>query len=70
MQSIAGLALAIFLVAPQSEDVRQVNLDSLLEELLDRSRIAEFPEPEFLCKQFSSYDRRAKEPGNADWYGG
>ena len=47
-----------------------VDLCSLLDDMLDRAKIAEFPQPEFVCKQASSYNRRSKAPGNADWFAG
>ena len=46
----------------------RIDLGSLLEEMVDRCKIAEFPAPEFLCKQAGSYNRRAKTPGNSDWF--
>ncbi len=45
-----------------------IDLERLLGDMLGRSRIAELPEPGFVCRQASSYDRRAREPGNADWF--
>jgi hypothetical protein len=68
MLTITGLVLGIALVSPQGNVADSIDLKSLLEGMLDRSRIAEFPEPLFRCEQFSSYDRRALEPGNADWF--
>ncbi|MBI9019536.1 MAG: DUF2961 domain-containing protein [Phycisphaerae bacterium] len=47
---------------------QQINLSSLLDEMIDRTSIAKFPSPEFICMQASSYDRKAKEVGNADWF--
>jgi hypothetical protein len=52
------------------ESSRVINLRSLLEEMLDRSRIPEFPQPEFVCKQASSYNRRSVTPSNPDWFAG
>jgi len=45
-----------------------IDLGSLLEDMLDRSQIAEFPRPEFVCKQAGSYNRLSKTPGNPDWF--
>ncbi|MEI7908079.1 MAG: glycoside hydrolase family 172 protein [Verrucomicrobiota bacterium] len=47
-----------------------IHLGSLLADMLERGKIAEFPQPEFVCKQASSYNRRAKTPGNPDWFAG
>ncbi|MCD6176111.1 MAG: hypothetical protein J7K65_10160, partial [Planctomycetes bacterium] len=46
----------------------QINLSTLLDDMLDRSLIAEFPAVEFLCKQASSYDRASLTPGNPEWF--
>jgi predicted GH43/DUF377 family glycosyl hydrolase len=47
-----------------------IDLRSLLEEMLDRSHIAEFPQPEFVCRQASSYNRLSQAPGNPEWFAG
>ena len=65
---VAGIVLGCFLVFPQICNAKQIDLASLLEEMLDRRKIAEFPQPEFVCKQASSYNRRSKSPGNPDWF--
>lgn len=46
-----------------------VTLDSLLDEMTDLSMLAEYPDPPFTCKQFSSYDRRSKTPEDHEgWF--
>jgi hypothetical protein len=46
-----------------------VTLESLLKEMLDRDAAARWPEPAFVSRQASSYDRRSKTPGDADgWF--
>lgn len=40
----------------------------LLDELTNLAGLAEFPTPAYTCKQFSSYDRKSKLPGNEDWF--
>lgn len=65
---VAGIILGFFLVFPQASNASRIDLGSLLEDMLDRSKIAEFPEIEFVCRQASSYDRLATKPGNADWF--
>jgi len=52
---------------PEGPGRGATDLKRLLEDMLDRSRIAEFPQPEFVCKQASSYNRRSITPGNPDW---
>ena len=39
-----------------------ISLASLLPEMTDLSRMAEFPSPAYTCRQFSSYDRASKTP--------
>ena len=46
----------------------EVDFGGLLTEMLDRSRIAEFPEPAFACKQASSYNRKSRQPGTVGWF--
>ena len=53
-----------------AESVPTIHLGSLLADMLDRAKIAEYPQPEFVCKQASSYNRRSKTPGNPDWFAG
>jgi hypothetical protein len=40
----------------------RVTTKSLLGEMTDLAALAEYPNPPFTCKQFSSYDRAAKSP--------
>ena len=47
-----------------------IDFRGLLDEMVDRSRIAEFPQPAFVCKQASSYNRKAETPGNPNWFAG
>lgn len=65
--SPAGRVLAILLAVGVSFGCAAgqppaVTLKSLLDEMVDRDRVARLPGPGFLCKQFSSYDRGAKTP--------
>ena len=45
-----------------------IDFGGLLGRMLDRAGIAEFPEPAFVCKQASSYNRKSKQPGTRDWF--
>ena len=47
---------------------QEVTFGNLLEEMVDRENMAQFPELSYEAKQFSSYDRRAKEPGGENWF--
>ena len=58
------------MVAAHLDPVQPIDLGSLLEDMLDRTGIVEFPQPEFTCRQASSYNRRSKTPGNPDWFAG
>ena len=49
-------------------NAQEVTMGSLLKEMIARENLAMFPDPAFETKQFSSYDRRAKEPGGENWY--
>jgi hypothetical protein len=39
-----------------------VTLENLLGEMTDLENLTRFPEPDYVCKQFSSYDRRSTDP--------
>ena len=45
-----------------------VTLNSLLEEMADRQHLSYFPEIQYELKQFSSYNRRSKNPDSTGWY--
>lgn len=73
MTHVSFLVAALALMAatsniPRAAAQETVDLGKLLAEMLDRSMIAKFPQPEFVCKQASSYNRRSKSRGNADWF--
>ncbi len=59
------LVAAIVLAGCASPNV--VSTRSLLAEMTDLQTLAEFPEPPFTCRQFSSYDREAKSPSE-NWF--
>jgi hypothetical protein len=39
-----------------------VTIESMLDEMTNLKSLAEFPDPPFTCRQFSSYDRRSTDP--------
>jgi hypothetical protein len=47
---------------------RVVTTSGLLDDMMNLAAMAEFPRPSYTCKQFSSYDRKSKTPGNDDWF--
>jgi len=65
---VVSIILGLFSAFPHVGNAKQIDLGSLLDNMLDRSKIAEFPEIDFVCMQASSYDRLAVKPGNPDWF--
>jgi len=53
---------------PQVSPAQQIDFGTLLEDMIDRKKIAEFPSPEFLCKQCSSYNRETVAVGKPGWF--
>jgi hypothetical protein len=47
---------------------KTVTLETLLNEMVDRDAIAQFPHPGYTLKQFSSYDRATVAPGDKSWF--
>jgi len=47
---------------------QQINLSTLLNEIIDRERIASFPAPQYHCKQASSYNRESVSPDLPGWF--
>jgi hypothetical protein len=50
---------------PQSGEI---TLETLLNEMTDRERLAKYPDPEYTCKQFSSYNITSTRPGHYSWF--
>ena len=46
----------------------EVTLESLLDEMTDGAAIARWPQPEFTCRQASSYDRGTVAPDQPGWF--
>jgi hypothetical protein len=71
MQQIIVFAAA-FLVAPVvglDGEETAIGLESLLDEMVDRSALARFPDPAYSCRQFSSYDPASVSPEEIDsWF--
>ncbi|MEA1899054.1 MAG: glycoside hydrolase family 172 protein [Bacteroidota bacterium] len=49
-------------------DNKLITLDTLLEEMVDKSAVSYFPEQEYSLKQFSSYDRKSVSPEDENWW--
>jgi len=60
---LAALASAANASSPGQDT--QVDLGTLLDEMIDRGAIARFPVPAYTCRQFSSYDRASVTPADA-----
>ncbi len=45
-----------------------ITTGTLIEEMIDLHRLAEFPSPAYKTIQFSSYDHRSSLPGGPDWF--
>jgi len=62
------MAAILGLLSATAAGAETINFGGLLAEMLVRSRIAEFPEPAFVCKQASSYNRNSRQPGTPEWF--
>ncbi len=52
-----------------SAQAQTITLESLLDEMIDRDAVARWPQPEYTCKQDSSYSRVAVSPDDqSTWY--
>ena len=65
--SLLILTITLLLCGCQKEKPI-VTLGSLLEEMTDRDNLSRYPEPYYVCKQFSSYDRATVAPGDMSWF--
>jgi len=53
----------------QASAAAKVTLESLLKQMTDLSGLAEFPDPPYVTKQFSSYDRASVTPDDpTGWF--
>lgn len=65
---LLGWACACIGIVPAKAS-ESVSLQSLLHEMVDRDALARFPQPQYTCRQFSSYDRDSTDPKNkATWF--
>ena len=63
--------LLVVLLAIASADIclgNTITLDSLLDEMVNRSTLADFPAPAYTCKQASSYDQHSTAPDEPGWF--
>jgi len=61
----AGCTVILLMSASARADV---TLTSLLKEIVDFNAVARWPQPEFTCRQASSYDRATVAPDKPGWF--
>ncbi|WP_081852558.1 glycoside hydrolase family 172 protein [Prevotella sp. 10(H)] len=60
--------LILLLAASCAKNYPPVTMGTLLDEMVNREALAQYPDPYFECKQFSSYDRATVDPGDKSWF--
>ncbi len=65
--SVSGLVCVWFAVAGGDASA-SVTTESLLVEMTDLSRLTRLSSPAYVTRQFSSYDRSSKAPGDQSWF--
>ena len=68
MNRIINLFLAVISIFLFSCNNKVVTLETLLNEMTDKTVLTLFPENEYLLKQFSSYDRKSISPDDKNWW--
>lgn len=63
-----SLVLAFFVLSAGISYSQTVTTGSLLGEMIDLWRLAEFPDPDYETVQFSSFDRRSVSPSRPGWF--
>jgi hypothetical protein len=61
--------LLVLFVCAGAAAAQTISMGSLLKEMIDRDRLARFPDPAYTCKQFSSYDRASTSAADKNtWF--
>lgn len=60
--TLTAFTLVAWAITASAPAQTPVTTESLLREMTDLAGLAEFPDPPFICKQFSSYDPKSKTP--------
>jgi Protein of unknown function (DUF2961) len=69
MASAFVCVVLVTATAQAADTDRRVTLRSLLRQMTDLSALAEFPDPPYVTKQFSSYDRASETPKDPEhWF--
>ncbi|MGL6194550.1 MAG: glycoside hydrolase family 172 protein [Thermoguttaceae bacterium] len=69
-KTFSGFLLLLLFVcfAANTASAATVSLESLLDEMVNRDAITQFPNPFYTCKQASSYDRRSEACEQDGWF--
>jgi hypothetical protein len=59
---------SFIVTANAAEAAGKITLESLIRQMTDLSLLAEFPDPPYVTRQFSSYDRASESPGKESWF--
>ncbi|MDH7503105.1 MAG: DUF2961 domain-containing protein, partial [Verrucomicrobiota bacterium] len=62
-----GVVAVLGCIAASAGEQGAISVGSLLDEMTDLKGLARFPHPSYTCRQFSSYDRKARSPSE-DWF--
>ncbi len=67
---ISILAAVLFLMFNTAWSTnKEVSIESLLHEMVDRNILPQYPQPAYTTRQFSSYDRATLTPIDKSWFG-
>lgn len=62
------MAFLLLTAMPMYSSNKKVTIESLLQEMVDRNSLPQYPSPGYSCKQFSSYDRATTSPDDKSWF--
>ncbi len=65
--SIAILLASVFFLL-SFKNVKEVTFESLLHEIVNRDILPRYPDPFYITKQFSSYERKSVSPDKPEWF--
>ncbi|MFA6127822.1 MAG: glycoside hydrolase family 172 protein [Bacteroidales bacterium] len=65
---LKSLIFAVILITFQLVQGQEVATESLIRELTDLKKLAEYPNPGYKSVQYSSYDRRTVSPDQQGWF--
>ena len=68
MNRFSSLLIVVFSTIFANVHGQVITITSLLEEMIDRDKIAQFPEIAYSCRQASSYNRESESPDLPGWF--